>query len=444
MLGLLLILAAQGASTFAADLGQAVRDFIPARQKHELFLAQGDLEGAEQLWLACVPAEKRTAAHCFQLAEAFTLPDPPFARAQLARAYELAPDELQIAQAWATQLHRVGRLEEAESIYARVSAAGRDWYAGVQRVDCLVRLDRLEEAREAWRALRNAAALPKAFRFVAERISSGDTREHRRALLRRSVAQAAGEGAEELAFLEFERPGNQGPFELERRELDTDRSLIQAHLDPQSRRSRELWVVVDFWAALAERGFPPASVGDFAASFAERMRELGWLEAGGEVPRHPLVLRWATTALLESGLREHEELLADWERALSARLEEGDVGAGRALHELQRSADLEAASQTDELLWARAHELEAARALLERREERLEPGDPLLRSALERYPDDVRLRMLAAGAARRAGKGEREALRRTIAAGYQPPGSFECVRAAFERLEQLASEVEGR
>jgi hypothetical protein len=444
MLGLFLTLAAQGTSTFNADMGQAARDYSAAGQKLPGFLAIGDLEGAEKVFLESVSEEKRTAAHCFQLGESFRLLDPQFARAQHARAFALMPDESQIAQAWATQLHRSGQCEEAEPIYARVSSAGRDWFASVQRTDCLVRTGRLAEALEVWRSLRDSPSLAKAFRVVPDRIAPGDTREHRRLALRKAIASGATEGVEELVLLDLVRPGGQRRFEVERSELEADRRLIQAQLDPASRRARELWAMCDFWVALSERGFPPASAGDFAAQYGERLREFGWLEAGGELPGHRQVLRWATTALLESGLRKPAELLADWERALAARLEEGEADAGRALLEIQRGAGSPEAGETEWLLWTRAQDIEAALALLARRAERLESADPLLRGALERYPHDVRLCVLASSCARREGKGEREALARQIAAGFQPPGSFERVQSAFERLELLLAAREGR
>jgi hypothetical protein len=384
-----------------------------------------------------VAEEKRTAAHYLVMGDAFNALDPEFARAQHAKAFELVPEEPLIAIAWATELHRAGRCEEAEPIYTRLAGARGDGFASTLRIDCLVRNGHLEEALDAWRVARSMPALPKLFRVLPERIAAGETREHRRMRLRKAIGDGGGEGIEELVFLDLMRPGGQRRFEVDRQELDADRRLIGEHLDPASRRARELWGVCDFWVALWERGFPPASAGDFAVRFAERLRELGWLEAGSDVPAQPLVARWATTALLESNLRKPAELLADWERPLSARLDEGDAGAGHALLELQRAAESPQAAETEQLLWDKARDVEAALALLGRRAERLESGDALLRGALERYPNDLHLRTLASECARREGKGEREALARQISAGFQTPGGFENVQAAFERLEAL-------
>jgi hypothetical protein len=444
MLGLLSILAALAAPDFTADQGQAAKDYGPARQRLSVLLATGDLEGAQKLFLDTVPPEKRTAAHCLMLGDTFVALDPEFSRKQHARAFELDPDEAQIAQAWATELHRAGRCAEAEPIYARLASSRGDWFAGAQRIDCLVRTGRLAEALEAWRATRNSPSLAKIFRVLPERIATGETREHRRLVRRKAIAAGASEGAEELVFLDLVGRGGARRFEVERLELEADRKLIGEHLDPESRRAHELWSVCDFWVALSERGFPPAAAGDFAAKYGEPMRELGWLEAGGDVPGHPLVARWATTALLEGGLRQPGELLADWERALASRLEEGEAEAGRALLEIQRAAGSAQAPETEQLLWAKAHDLEAALALLGRRAERLEASDPLLRGALERYPRSARLCALASECARREGKGEREALARAIAAGFQPPGDLECVQSAFERLDTLLSADERR
>ena len=437
MLHICLTLAALAAADFPADHRQANVDYIPTRQKVLPLYALGDLEGAQKLYLDAVAEEKRTAAHYLVMGDAFYALDPQFARTQHAKALELNPDEPTIALAWAIELHRAGRCEEAEPIYARSAGARGDGQPSVLRIDCLVRTGELEEAVEAWRAARALPTLSKQFRVIPERIAARDTREHRRMLLRKAIAGGASAGIEELAFLDLMRPGGQRRFEVDRLELDADRRLIGEHLDAASRRARELWSVCDFWVALWERGFPPASTGDFAAKFSERLRELGWLEAGGEVPAQPLVARWATTLLLEAGLRKPAELLADWERPLSARLEEGEAGAGHALLELQRAVESPQAAETERLLWDKARDLEAALALLERRGERLESGDALLRGALERNPDNLRLCTLASECARREGKGEREALARQITAGFQTTGEFENVQAAFDRLEAL-------
>jgi hypothetical protein len=444
MLALLLLLAAQGPPSFSTVQVQAARDYAPPLQRLSEFLATGDLPGAQALFLGSVAAEQRTAAHHLRLGDIFFALDPPFARAEHARAFELQPDETPVAYAWATELYRSGRCADAEPLFERVSGSSNNWLAALQRVDCLVRTGRLAEALEAWRALRDWQGLAKALRTLPERVGPGDTRAHRRLALRQALAAGSSERAEELVFLEFSRPGGPRPYELERGELEIDRRLVAAHLDPASRRARELGAVCDFWTMLAERGFPPASAGDFAARFGERLRELGWLDAGSEVPGHPSVARWAATLLLESGLRRPSELLADWERALSAQLEEGELEAGRALLEIQRAAGSGQPDETEQLLWDRAHDPDAALALLTRRAERLEAGDPVLRAALERSPGDVRLCALASDCARREGKGEREALARTIAAGFQPPSSPERVRSAFERLEQLLAAGEGR
>jgi len=434
---LCLTLAALAAPDFAADQRQASVDYMGSRQKAVACYALGDLQAAQKLFLDAVAEEKRTAAHYLALGDTFIALDPEFARAQHSKAFELDPREISIALAWAIELHRAGHCDEAEPIYARVAPARGDGYPATLRIDCLVRTGRLEEAVEAWRALRGLQSLPKLFRVLPERIAAGDTREHRRMLLRQALAGGGSEGIEELVFLDLMHVGGPRRFEVDRLELDADRRLVGEHLDRASRRARELWSVCDFWAALWERGFPPASTGDFALRFSERMRELGWLESGGDLPAQPLVVRWATTALLEGGLRKPAELLADWERQLSARLEEGDAGAGHALLELQRASESPQAAETEQLLWDKAHDPEAALAMLGRRAEKLESGDALLRAALERYPHDLRLCTLASECARREGKGEREALVRQISAGFQTPGEFENVQAAFDRLEAL-------
>ena len=439
MLRLCLTLAALAAPDFSADQRQASVDYMPARQKVPSCCALGDLQAAQKLFLDAVAEEKRTAAHYLMMGDAFIALDPEFARAQHAKAFELDPRETSVALAWAIELHRAGNCDEAEPIYTRVAPARAEGYPSVLRIDCLVRTGRLEEAAEAWRALRGLQSLPKLFRILPERIAAGDTREHRRMLLRKAIAGGASEGLEELVFLDLMRTGGPRRFEVDRQELDADRRLVGEHLDRASRRALELWSVCDFWVALWERGFPPASAGDFAMKFSERMRELGWLEPGGDVPAQPLVVRWATTALLEGGLRKPPELLADWERQLSARLEEGDAGAGQALLELQRAAESPQAAETEQLLWDKAHDPEAALALLGRRAEKLESSDALLRGALERYPHDLRLCTLASECARREGKGEREALVRQISAGFQTTAAFENVQAAFDRLEALLS-----
>jgi len=444
MLDLLLTLAALAAPDFRADQLQATRDYIPAKQQAAAFHPTGDLEGLQKVFLEAVPAERRTAAHYKQLGDVFTALDPEFARKQFEQAFALAPDEPVVAQAWVLALHRAGRFEEAEPICARLSNAHGYARAGLQRVDCLVRLGRLGEALEAWRTVRDMPTLAKDFRTLSEQIAAGDTREHRRLVLRKAIAAGDAQGIEALVFLDLMRTGGPRRFEVDRPDLEMDRKLIAKHLDPASRRARELWSVCDFWFAVWERGFPSPSIGDLAAAFGERARELGWLEAGSDAPARPLVARWATTALLESGLRKPGDLLGDWERALTARLAEGEAEAGLALLEMQRAAGSPQVPETERLLWDKTRDLEAALALLRRRAERLEGSDPVLRGALERYPRNALLCDMASECARREGKGEREALARQISSGFQPPGDPDRVDSAFERLEALLSKGERR
>src|SRR5690349_9909829 len=117
MLRLSLTLAALAAPDFAADQRQASVDYIPTRQKVLACYALGDLAGAQKLYLDAVAEEKRTAAHYLALGDAFNVLDPQFARTQHAKAFELNPEEPAIALAWAIELHRAGRCEEAEPLY---------------------------------------------------------------------------------------------------------------------------------------------------------------------------------------------------------------------------------------------------------------------------------------------------------------------------------------
>lgn len=442
VLGLLLSLAAQTPTDFGGNQRQALKDLLPGRQQINALVLKGDVEGAEKVFLDAVPEEKRTAAHCLMTADSFLLFDPDFSRRLHQRAFELAPDEPQVALAWAGELYRAGRFEEALPIYVR--SAQTLWDTGIQRIDCLVRTGRIAEALEAWRSVRGAPALSKYFQILPERLEPAGTREQRRIRLRQALARGADEGAEELAFLDLLHRTGQRRFEVDRMDLQADRKLISEHVPPESRRARELWAVCDFWLALWERGFPPASSGDFTSKYGPPLRELGWLEPGGDVPAHPLVARWATSALLESGLRQPAELLSDWERALASRLEEGEGDAGRALLEIQRATGSAQTAETQARLWSQAHDLDAAVELLEQRQEHLESSDPLLHAALERYPESAPLCALASSCARRENKGEREALVRQIKACFQPPGDAEGAQRSFERLEQLQLSGERR
>jgi hypothetical protein len=442
MLGLLLTLALHAAKDFAADQLQATRDFQSGRAQLLPCVQRGDLEAAEKGFLELVPEEKRSAAHCLVLGDCFSLFDPEFSRQQHQRAFELAPDQPQVALAWAAELYRAGHCEEALPIYLR--SAPTPWEGGLQRVDCLVRVGRLAEALEAWRTLHSSPGVTKYFRMLPERLGPDGLRDQRRIRLRKALAGGASEGAEELAFTDLMHRIGERRFETDRMDFDSDRRLIGKQLPPESRRARELWTVCDFWFALWERGFPSASSGELAQKFGERMRELGWLEPGAEVPAHPLVARWATSALLESGLRKPEELLSDWERALAARLEQGEGDAGRALLEIQRAAGSAQASETEARLWSQAHDLEAALALLQSRQERLESSDALLRAALERFPHSAKLCAIASACARREGKGEREALVREVQACFVAPGDATIAQQAFERLEELQAAPERR
>lgn len=443
MLALCLCILPLLAADFAADQRRAALELAAARQALPELFAAGDLALAEQRLVSSVPADKPSAAHWLQIGDIFAGLDPAFSMRMHGRAYELAPDERAIQVEWAIELQRAGFLAQAAAVYAAIPAREGDARVALLEAECLVRLERDEEAVQAWNRVRQSPAATKLLRFLAQRISSEVTHERRRLDLRAAIRAGTLEGAEELVFLEIARTGP-GQMELERAELERDRALLAAHLDPAARRMREMWAVADYRAALVLQGIVVPAGSQPAHALGAAVDELGWLEPGGEPPRNAFVLEEALPALLETGLVGSEELLALWERTLASRLEGGEAAAGRALCVLQAATGRRELGETQAALWRLARDEQAAVELLRARASKLEPEDELLVAALAAHPRSQGLCGLAREAAERTGKGLRAALRREIAAAFAPPGNAQAAEHAFTQLAELCAADERR
>lgn len=443
MLALVLSLLPLHRADFSADQRRAALELSAARQALPELLAAGDLAAAEQRFVSAVPAEKATAAHWLQIGDVFAGLDPAFSMRMHGRAYELAPGERPVEVEWAIELHRAGYLPQAAAVYAAIPDRAGDPRVSLLEAECLVRLERDAEAVQAWTRLPEPRAATRLLRHLAERLATGPSDDRRRLELRTAIRSGALEGAEELVFLEIAR-AQPGTLELERAELERDRALLAARLDPAARRTRELWAVADYWAALATQGLVVPAGSAPARTLAAAVEELGWLAPGGEPPRNGFTLEQALPALLESEIAGAEELLVLWQRTLASRLEGGDAAAGRVLCELQRASGSAELMQSQSALWRLARDERAAVELLRARGTKLGPGDELLLSALAVHPRSVGLAELARAAAERAGKGVRAALRREILAAFSPPGDPQAAERAFTRFARLCAAEERR
>ncbi len=137
---------------FKTDFQQANNALETVMPACEEQMKSGDLNGANEKLLAAFPASTRTPAQSFLLGNVLFEMDRTRSYA-LHRAAALAePENPAVVWEWALEQHRAGEYLPALESYQKFSKARPDNAAPYAlQADCLIRLNRINEAVEAWR-----------------------------------------------------------------------------------------------------------------------------------------------------------------------------------------------------------------------------------------------------------------------------------------------------
>jgi tetratricopeptide (TPR) repeat protein len=147
-----------GGSDFDAQVRKAAGAIEPALRASEKKMTVGDFDGANASLLAAFPEEGRTAAQAFLLGNALFETDRKLSYGLHKFAAGAAPGNPNVIWEWAIEQHRTGEYAAAlESYKAFSKTRPRSASPYALEADCLLRLNRIDEAVQAWRESEAAA-----------------------------------------------------------------------------------------------------------------------------------------------------------------------------------------------------------------------------------------------------------------------------------------------
>src|SRR5438874_542410 len=120
----------------------------------------GDFEGANAKILATFPEANRTAAESFLLGNVLFETDREQSYALHYAAALAAPDNMLVIWEWGFEQHRAGEYAGALAAYQQFSKSRpRSAVSYALQADCLLHLNRLDEAIDAWRKSEDAPSV---------------------------------------------------------------------------------------------------------------------------------------------------------------------------------------------------------------------------------------------------------------------------------------------
>ncbi|MBI5362241.1 MAG: hypothetical protein HZA53_03615 [Planctomycetes bacterium] len=411
-----------------------------ARDAKAAELAQGALASVVMSMEAAVPARATNAAEALALGNALFVLDPAAARAAHAKAYELLPAERGVLAAWGRELHREGRLAEAARAYQGALDANHPDALVLHglRAAALLRAGAIEEALAAWdqcSPFQARADLETALREIHRR---GDKEEQRRALLARAHANEP-EAFERLIVLDLAWKG-EDPYPLSNRPyVAADLALAAEKYGKDARRYVELEFLANGRMGMEPRpkDAPAPSIPEPQGSGAglgfalppsvveKTGRKLGFLGFGKDKKQFP-VSSVLAPAIYKMLFLDGDVVSTEWVGWFDAELrkraasEAGDIDAALLLIDLYEETLVrkfdgwekypEKLAEWHATTWGRYKDARVAQRLLAWKGKDLAPDDPVLKEALERFPDDKDVVERAVEAARRSGGKVSEAL----------------------------------
>jgi tetratricopeptide (TPR) repeat protein len=179
----------------------------------------GDYNGANAMLQATFPQQSRTAAECFVLGNVLFEIDPRDSHGLHEAAAKAEPQNSSVAWEWGLEQHRAGDYAGALKSYQAFSDA-RPQCAGAYalQADCLLHLNRIDQAIEAWHKSESA---PDGTVETMEELVCAVHREpapfeRRAVLLARAMQKRDADAAADLIALDCDFPRdwwNSGPYE---------------------------------------------------------------------------------------------------------------------------------------------------------------------------------------------------------------------------------------
>jgi tetratricopeptide (TPR) repeat protein len=429
---------------FATQLAEAELTYSLVSSANTARLLEGDLAGATRALTEAVPEAERSAAHALVAADRLVPLDHERSLALHEEAYAKDPQAPAVVRAWALAQHRAGRFAEAEALYVELLAlepSAEDLARfNALRADCLLHLDRPEEACTAWRAA-GAATHQTEVEQAAFAVYGPLGPEARRCALLQRV-RAAGDdrdAAADLLLLDLSWDRDPWNVEVNPEAFAHDLPLVKAAYGEAFDRSALAFV--SRWTTPGRRFEfdeqipklqPPADNREAIRAEAEAR---GWVGRGSKPPEGRL-LSAVDQILIDNEAVTPEELLAWHEPELRRRSQRDDgaddLRALAGLYELTWDDELDALQRMG---WRKHGDLECALGLLEREGDALRARDLTLLQALADHPDDVRLNRLRVEAAAREGDVLVEPLSRLIRAQFKRMENCQGVINDFRRLE---------
>lgn len=426
---------------FIAEVQQAAKQMEPVKAHFGEMMVAGEVAAFVRQLEESLPEKARPAAHDYALASLLFDLDPARSIALHQRVHERLPDNPLVSFEWALELHRAGRLKEAEAIYASLPA-GKPMVAGTVQAlhaDVLARLGRYERAISLWQGLDLEAdgdhvtqALGWAYAPISPWV--------RRAELLQRVAKGEAGAARELLFLDA--AFDWSPLRIEVRFDLMDADLQRARNAPTA--DAEAISLLAHWARLRRARLEadaedtsPKGIEQAVASAREAATAAHLL---GESPALPRDLRLAESMLIdviELGLAEPAEVLANFEDELWARLraKPPEAAAARMLGGLYDAAGSERAAEAWRAGWDGCADAECV-GFLVHADDDIKPDDPLLVAALKQHPDEASI--LGAACVSWLGIEERPAaslVARYLVAGTREDLDLELIDATYGLLE---------
>lgn len=406
----LLLAALQGAPAAPAQQQDPLADFLrqvneaaemlkPVKAEGRALLGAGRAPEFVRQLLAALPEADRPPAHDYALASLVFDLDAQASMELHRRAFERLPGNPLVGFEWALELHRAGRIAEAEAIYASLPIEKPSVPAAIHALhaETFARLGRYREACDTWQKIDLAVDHDKvqaALGWVHAPLSPWA----RRSELIAKVAEGDAIAARDLILLDLEFDYDPHRVEVRGDLVDADLARIRAAPGADAAGVALLEACADLRMArrAAENGE------DSVAEEAARDRALDAASAAhllGEDRSLPVDLVLADQGfedLLTLGLVRADEVLASfgddlWKRA---RARPGDARAAAILGGLYEVTDSDRAEMAWRAGWDCCGDAECAAYLLHH-DEHLPPDNPILVAALAKHPDAVRLLMLS-------------------------------------------------
>jgi tetratricopeptide (TPR) repeat protein len=419
------------------EVGAALEE---QKDRSAALLAEGRCEEANRALVEFVSEPERTAVHHFLLGNLLWSQDPNASFQFHELAYRAEAENPFVALEWALQLHRAGRIEEAERLYVKLS----EWFGGgdprifAWRADCLLRLGRLEEAVEAWKA----ADVPEHHTSIEEgffTVYGGPSPERRRCDLLSGISRGDARRIEEL--IELDLHGDTDWWNTKTRDdlLEEDLRLAAEHLGRESPRYRELALAAKHCRvdSLEDDLLDPQRVLEKSRPFAQALSDLNLLGEAPVLPSSSRVASLLFDRIVEAQLADAPTLLRWHGDELHRRADTpaGDLEAARILAFLYARAGDARLADLDLLGWNRYRDPRFAGSHLSSRGDALKLDDPLLKKALEDFPREPSIVSIALERAQRGGKPLRDLLAKYILGSLPRLDTWHDVKEAFELLD---------